>query len=52
MDEMWSYYGNKKNQLWWAIDHNTHTPLAFTFGTREDKYLDELRECKAFVLVI
>ena len=44
MDEMWSYYGSKKNQvwLWWAIDHNTHTPLAFTFGTREHRYLDEL----------
>ena len=44
MDEMWSYYGNKNNQvwLWWAIDHNTHTPLAFTFETREHKYLDEL----------
>ena len=44
MDEMWSYYRNKNNQvwLWWAIDHNTHTPLAFTFGTREHKYLDEL----------
>ena len=46
MDEMWSYYGNKNNQvwLWWAIDHNTHTPLAFTFGTREHKYLDELTD--------
>ena len=44
MDEMWSYDGNKKNQvwLWWAVDHNTHTPLAFTFGTREHRYLDEL----------
>ena len=44
MDEMWSFYRNKKHQiwLWWAIDHATNTPLAYTFGTREHKYLDEL----------
>lgn len=31
MDEMWSFYGDKKHQiwLWWAIDHNTGEPLAF-----------------------
>ncbi len=28
--------------LWWAIDHHTGEPLAFCFGTREHKYLDEL----------
>ena len=41
---MWSYYQNKSNQLWlwWAVDHETNTPLAYTFGTREHKYLDEL----------
>jgi len=46
MDEMWSYVGNKKQEcwLWWAIDHNTGEPLAFCFGTREHKYLDELLE--------
>jgi IS1 family transposase/transposase-like protein len=46
MDEMWSFYHDKSHQiwLWWAIDHNTGEPLAFCFGTREHKYLDELRE--------
>lgn len=44
MDEMWSFYHDKSHQiwLWWAVDHATNTPLAFTFGTREHKYLDEL----------
>ena len=44
MDEMWSYYHDKAHQvwLWWAIDHKTNVPLAYTFGTREHKYLDEL----------
>ena len=44
MDEMWSYYHDKSHQvwLWWAVDHATNTPLAFTFGPREHKYLDEL----------
>ena len=41
MDEMWSFCGNKKRQvwLWWAVDHATNTPLAFVFGTRKHKYL-------------
>ena len=41
---MWSYYHDKKKQiwLWWAVDHATNTPLAYTFGTRKHKYLDEL----------
>jgi insertion element IS1 protein InsB len=44
MDEMWSYYHDKSRQiwLWWAVDHATNTPIAYTFGTREHKYLDEL----------
>ena len=44
MDEMWSFVHDKSQQywLWWAIDHSTGEPLAFTFGTREHKYLDEL----------
>ena len=44
MDEMWSYYHDKSHQvwLWWAVDHETNVPLAYTFGTREHKYLDEL----------
>ncbi len=45
MDEMWSFVHDKSQQywLWWAIDHKTGTPLAYCFGTREHKYLDELR---------
>jgi len=44
MDEMWSFYPDKSHQiwLWWAVEHTTNTPLAFTFGTREHKNLDEL----------
>ena len=46
MDEMWSFVHDKSQQywLWWAIDHNTGAPLAYCFGTREHKYLDELLE--------
>ena len=46
MDEMWSFCHDKSQQiwLWWAVDHKTNTPLAYTFGTREYKYLDELLE--------
>ena len=44
LDEMWSYYHDKSHQvwLWGAVDHETTVPLAYTFGTREHKYLDEL----------
>ena len=44
MDEMWSYYHDKKHQLWlwWAVDHDTGIPLAFTFGSRTDDTLYEL----------
>jgi len=44
MDEMWSYYLNKKKQvwLWWAVDHDTNIPLAFTFGDRTDDNLFDL----------
>jgi len=36
--------GDKSKQcwLWWAIDHNTGVVLAYCFGTREHKYLEEL----------
>jgi insertion element IS1 protein InsB len=46
MDEMWSFYHDKSRQiwLWWAVEHTTNTPLAYTFGTRKHKYLDELLE--------
>jgi IS1 family transposase len=45
MDEMWSFYGDKKHQiwLWWAIDHASGEPLAFCFGSREHKYAEELK---------
>ena len=35
MDEMWSFYHDKKHQiwLWWAVEHRTNTPIAFVFGT-------------------
>lgn len=44
MDEMWSFYHDKKHQiwLWWTVEHETNIPLAYTFGTREHKYLDKL----------
>ncbi len=44
MDEMWSFCHDKSHQvwLWWAVEHTTNTPIAYTFGTREHKYLDEL----------
>ena len=44
MDEMWSFVHDKSQQywLWWAVDHKTGVPLAYCFGTREHKYLDEL----------
>ena len=44
--EMWSFCHDKQNQIWlrWAVDHKTNTPLAYVFGTREHKYLDELLE--------
>jgi insertion element IS1 protein InsB len=46
MDEMWSFVHDKSQQywLWWAIDHNTGEPLAYTFGTQEHESLDELRK--------
>ncbi|MDR0759745.1 MAG: hypothetical protein LBF74_06500, partial [Treponema sp.] len=46
MDEMWSFYPDKKHQirLWWAIDHHTGEVVAFRFGTREHKNLDKLLE--------
>ena len=46
MDEMWSFYGDKKHQLWlwWAMDHDTGEVIAFWFGTREHNNLDKLLE--------
>ena len=49
MDEMWSYYHDKKHQiwLWWAIDHDTGEVIAYWFGTREHENLDKLMELLA-----
>jgi IS1 family transposase len=35
---MWSFYNDKSHQiwLWWAIDHDDGTPIAYWFGGRED----------------
>jgi insertion element IS1 protein InsB len=46
MDEMWSFYHDKKRQIWlWrAIDHESGGASAFWFGTREHKNLDKLLE--------
>ena len=46
MDEMWSYYHDKKHQiwLWWAIDHDTGEVIAYWFGTREHESLNKLIE--------
>jgi insertion element IS1 protein InsB len=46
MDEMWSFYHDKKHQiwLWWAIDHDTGEVIAFWFGTREHKTPGKLIE--------
>ena len=46
MDEMWSYWHSKANQIWlWhAIDHETGDILAYTFGTQEDEVLEKLLE--------
>jgi insertion element IS1 protein InsB len=45
LDEMWSFVQNKDNPrwLWLAIDHNSHTVLAYTFGQRKDKVFRELK---------
>lgn len=45
MDEMWSFVHDKSQQywLWWAVDHSSGVPLAYCFGTREHKCLDQLR---------
>jgi len=39
LDEPWSFVGKKANQrwIWYAVDHATHTLLAYVFGRRKDK---------------
>jgi len=45
LDEQWSYVGNKSNQrwLWYAVDHNTNTILAYVLGRRKDIVFEELK---------
>jgi len=45
LDEMWSFVQNKGNPrwLWLAIDHSSHTILAYTFGQRKDVVFRELK---------
>jgi insertion element IS1 protein InsB len=40
-------YKSHQCWLWWAIDHATGVVLAYCFGTREHKYLNELRSLLA-----
>ena len=49
MDEMGSFYGDKRHQiwLWWAMDHDTGEVIAYWFGTREHKNLDALKKLLA-----
>jgi insertion element IS1 protein InsB len=44
MDEMRSFFHDKKHQIWqwWAIDHETGETIAFWFGRREYGNLDKL----------
>jgi insertion element IS1 protein InsB len=46
MDEMGSFYHDKKRQIWlWrAVGHETGVAVAFWFGRREHKNLDKLLE--------
>jgi insertion element IS1 protein InsB len=46
MDEMWSFFHDKKHQIWlWrAVDRETGEAIAFWFGTREHGNLDKLLE--------
>jgi IS1 family transposase len=44
--EMWSFYQDKRHQiwLWWGIDHDSGEARAFRFGTREHENPDKLME--------
>jgi IS1 family transposase len=46
MDEQWSYVAHKGNQrwLWYAVDHLTHTVLAYVFGQRKDEVFKKLKQ--------
>lgn len=44
-DEQWSYVGSRSNQrwIWSAVDHGTHTLLAYVFGQRKEVVFKELK---------
>lgn len=44
IDEMWSFYQSKKQEiwLWWLVDHSTNKPVAFIFGDKKDCNLKRL----------
>lgn len=46
LDEMWSFVFSKENQrwLWLALDHQTGTILAYTFGKRKDEVFRTFQE--------
>ncbi len=45
LDEQWSFVGKKSNPrwLWYGVDHETNTVLAFVFGRRKDEVFKELK---------
>lgn len=45
LDEQWSYVGDKSHQrwIWYAVDHETNTVLAYVFGRRKDVVFKELK---------
>jgi insertion element IS1 protein InsB len=45
MDEQWSSVAKKSNPrgLWYAIDHESNTLLAYVFGKRQDSLFKALK---------
>ena len=46
IDEQWSFVQKKSNQrwIWYAVDHETNTILAYVFGRRKDEVFKKLKE--------
>jgi insertion element IS1 protein InsB len=46
IDEQWSFVQKKSNQrwIWYAVDHQTNTILAYVFGRRKDEVFKKLKE--------
>ena len=44
IDEMWSFYQSKKQEiwLWWLVDHRANKPIAFIFCDKKDYNLKRL----------